>query len=169
MPVNVRLRRAWLWWSSYLLGACLFVILGLEALLRIAFADPDYYWHNRFLFVSPNAFSNHDDSFWTYRPDVTIREVGIYGAAALFSTKPRMLVEYDCRMRSNNLGLLQADDIQRGAVATVVMGDSFAVGQAGCPWFDRLQQRRPSDRLVNAALPGIGFWPLGAAAGVFAR
>ena len=146
-----------MWWSSYLLGTSLFVILGLEALFRIAYADPDYYWHNRFLFVSPNAYRNHSDSFWTYRPDVTVREVGIYGVAAPFSTKLKMLVEYDCRMRSNNLGLLQADNIQRGSRATVVLGDSFAAGQAGCPWFDRLQERRKSDRLINAALPGTGF------------
>jgi hypothetical protein len=157
MRVKVQLRRGLMWWSSYLLATCLFVILGLEALLRIAYADPDHYWHNRFLFISPNAYRNFDDNFWTYRPDVTIREVGIYGVAALFSTKPKILVEYDCRMRSNNLGLLQADNIQRGTVATVVMGDSFAAGQGGCPWFDRLQARRKSDRLINAALPGTGF------------
>src|SRR5215204_5670011 len=113
MKVKAHLGRRLMSWSSYLLGTCLFVILSLEALFRIAYADPDYSWHNRFLFVSPNAYRNHGDSFWTYRPDVTIREVGIYRAAAPFSTKPKMLVEYDCRTRSNNLGLLQADNIQR--------------------------------------------------------
>src|SRR6185436_8170322 len=34
--------------------------------------------------------------------------------------------------------------------------DSFTAGQGGCPWFDRLQSRRPHERLVNGGLLGTG-------------
>lgn len=151
-----RSRRA-LKWLLYLFGVALFVALGLEGLLRVTYADPDYYWDNRFLFIFRNAYLNREGHFWTYRPEAKIREAAVYAVRAPFTTQLRMVVEYDCGMRSNNLGLLQADNIERGASATVILGDSFTAGEGGCPWFDRLQERRKSDRLINAALPGHGF------------
>ena len=141
----------------YLVGTWFFVVLSLEFLLRFTFLDPDYYWDRRFLFVSPNAYQNRGDRFWTYRPHMNIREVAVYGMPALFTAKPKMVVEYDCFMKSNNLGLLQNDDIEAGAAVTVIVGDSFTAGQGGCPWFERLQARRKTDRLLNAGLLGTGF------------
>ena len=88
----------------YLLGTCLVVAVSVETLLRLAFADPDYYWGNRFLFISPNIYENRRDQFWTYRPHTPIREVAVYGMPALFTKQPRIFVEYDCFMKSNTLG-----------------------------------------------------------------
>jgi hypothetical protein len=141
----------------YLVGTCLFIVFSSEVLLRFIFLDPDYYWDRRFLFVSPNAYQNRGDRFWTYRPRTTIREVAVYGMPALLTAQPKIFVEYDCFMKSNNLGLLQNEDIEAGAAVTVLLGDSFTAGQGGCPWFDRLQARRKTDPLLNAGLMGTGF------------
>jgi hypothetical protein len=142
--------------SLYLVITCLFMVFSLEALLRFAFSDPDFYWDRRFLFVSPNAYQNRGDRFWTYVPHTTIREAAVYAMPSLFTAQPKIFVEYDCSMKSNNLGLLQDDDIEAGAVTTLIVGDSFTAGQGGCPWFGRLQARRKSDRLVNAGVMGTG-------------
>jgi hypothetical protein len=146
------------WWGrvTYLLCVGAFVVLACELMLRVFASDPEYYWNYRFSFVSPAAFQNRGDGLWTYRPHVAVREVAVYAVASLFSSKPRFVVESDCQMRSNNLGLLQDADIAPGTNATVIVGDSFAAGQGGCPWFDRLQSRRSSDRLVNGGLMGTG-------------
>lgn len=147
-------------WQSimlYSLGMVIFLVVGLETCLRLAFADPDYYWDYRFQFVSPHAFQNRADGIWTYRPNSIIREVAVYGMAAPFQREPRFVVEYDCQMRSNNLGLLQDDDIIPGDDVTVIVGDSFTAGQAGCPWFPRLAMRRSGERIVNAGQIGTGF------------
>lgn len=147
----------WFGRASYLLAVTAFVAIALEVLLRLVASDPDYYWDYRFQFFSPNIFQNRGDNLWTYRPHTDIREAAVYATLSALPPRPRFVVEYDCRMRSNNLGLLQDDDVAPGTAVTVVVGDSFTAGQGGCPWFDRLQARRPGDRLVNAGLMGTGF------------
>jgi hypothetical protein len=141
---------------AYGLWVTLFVSLGLELIFRIIAFDPAYYWQFRFQFVSPNSYVNRADGVWTYRPSAAVREVAIYGVPSPVSG-PKLTLEFDCRMRSNNLGLLQDEDIPLGTPQTIVIGDSFTSGQGGCPWFHKLQARHPRDQLLNAGLPGTGF------------
>jgi hypothetical protein len=143
--------------ALYVLYVVVFVVLTAEIALRGLFSDPEYYWKNRFSFVSPKVYQNHGDGLWTYRPHAAIREVAVYATAAPFPPEPRIVVEYDCHMASNNLGLLQEGDVEPGTAATVIVGDSFTAGQGGCPWFGRLQAIRKNDRLVNGGLLGTGF------------
>jgi len=146
----------------YAFGLLCFVALSLELLLRLVFSDPDYYWDFRFLYVSPNVFQNRADGVWTYRPNSVVREVAVYGLASLLPPRPRLVVEYDCLLKSNNLGMLQDRDVGTDSAWTVIIGDSFTAGQGGCPWVDRLQARRPQDHILNAGLQGSGFvqWDL---------
>jgi hypothetical protein len=147
-----------LWKAAvYVVGVVLFVLLSLELLLRLTFPDPSYYWPFRFLYISPHAFQNRTEAVWTYQPNTSIREVAVYGVPSLFRERPRMIIEYDCTMKSNNLGFLQERDIGTDEMSTVVIGDSFTEGQGGCPWVDRLQARRPDDPILNAGLMGTGF------------
>ena len=142
--------------AAYWLGVVIFVPLAVELLLRLIAVDPFYYWQYRFQFMSPNVLQNRGEGVWTYRPHSAIREVAVYGLPSGFSKQPRLTVEFDCRMRSNNLGLLGDDDVLPGTPVTLVLGDSFTTGQGGCPWFPRLQARRPQDKLLNAGLIGTG-------------
>lgn len=142
--------------TAYWLGVVLFVPLTVELLLRLIAVDPFYYWQYRFQFISPDVLENRGDGVWTYRPHSAIREAAVYGLPSGFSKEPKLTVEYDCRMRSNNLGLLGDNDIAPGTPVTLVLGDSFTSGQGGCPWFSRLQARRPQDRLLNGGLLGTG-------------
>lgn len=142
--------------TLYGLGVALFVAIGVEALFRLVASDPFYYWEYRFQYISPNSVENRAEGVWTYRPRSVIREVSVYGLPSLVSIQPTLSLEFDCPMRSNNLGLLQDDDIPPGTPVTLVLGDSFTSGQGGCPWFHKLQSRRPQDRLLNAGLLGTG-------------
>ena len=126
-------------------------------MLRATVLDPFYYWKFRFQYVSPNAYVNRAEGVWTYRPNAALREVGVYAIPSPLAREPKLTLELDCRMRSNNLGLLQDDDVLPGTPTTFVFGDSFTSGQGGCPWFHKLQARRPQDRLLNAGLLGTGF------------
>lgn len=141
---------------AYFAITTVFVLGALEILLRLVSADPDYYGKDRFFFVTPNVYEDRGEGVWTYRPHLSIREAAVYLVPSLTTLKRSYVVEYDCRMRSNNLGLLQVNDVAAGADATVIVGDSFTAGQGGCPWFDRLQARRPSEQLVNGGLLGTG-------------
>lgn len=142
---------------GYVFGLSAVVLIGLELLLRLVFPDPDYYWRYRFLFISPNAYQNLPSGIWIYQPHTAIREVGVYGMPSLLPPGPFIEIEYDCRAWSNNLGLLQDDDIQPGTSVTLIVGDSFVSGHGGCPWFGRLQARRPNERLANGGAMGTGF------------
>jgi hypothetical protein len=101
-----------LWKAAlYVVGVVLFVLLSLELLLRLTFPDPSYYWPFRFWYISPHAFQKQTEAVWTYQPNMSIREVAVYGVPSLFRERPRMIIEYDCMMKSNNLGFLQERDI----------------------------------------------------------
>jgi hypothetical protein len=142
--------------TAYGLGFALLMAIGLELMFRAVAFDPFYYWEYRFQYISPNSLENRSEGVWTYRPNTAIREVSVYGLPQLISTQPTLAIEFDCPMRSNNLGLLQDNDIAPGTPVTLVLGDSFTSGQGGCPWFHKLQARRPQDRLLNAGLFGTG-------------
>lgn len=142
--------------TAYGLGVALVVAAGVELMFRTVASDPFYYWDYRFQYISPNSLQNRGEGVWTYRPNTEIREVSVYGLPQLASTQPMVTIEFDCAMRSNNLGLLQGDDIVPGTPVTLVLGDSFTSGQGGCPWFHKLQARRPQEKLLNAGLLGTG-------------
>ena len=145
-------------WIRYLVTMAVIVIGMSEILLRLIFSDPDTYFHKRFLFVSPRIFQNHPGGFWTYRPNVRVRDTGIFAMTRLLPW-PGLdyRIEYDCRMRSNNLGLLQKQDVKPGGAVTLLLGDSFTAGIGGCPWFGRLQAKRKNELILNGGLPGTGF------------
>src|SRR5690348_2672585 len=155
-PTNPRVSKV-LALPLYVVITCAMVVCSLEVLLRLVFSEPDMYWPYRFLFVSPNVYQNRDNQFWTYRPHMMIREAAVYAIPRPLQAQPKVIVEYDCYMKSNNLGLLQNDDIEPGSTVTMVIGDSFTAGQGGCPWFHRLQVRRETDHLLNGGAMGTGF------------
>jgi hypothetical protein len=141
----------------YISGLLLFTVACFEFMLRFLYADPSYYIGYRFMFLSPGAYQNRTSEVWTYLPNANIRDVQVYGMLSLFRLGPRFNVEYDCRMRSNNLGFIQDRNVEPEGDWTLILGESFTTGEGGCPWFERLQARRPEDLLINAGLPATGF------------
>jgi hypothetical protein len=142
--------------ATYATAVFLFGVVALELSLRLVSSDPDFYFDNRFLFSSPDAVQNRAGGVWTYQPGKTLREAVVYFVPSLFPPEPRFVVEADCLLKTNNLGLLQERDVGTDRAWTVVLGDSFTAGQGGCPWFDRLQARWPGDNILNAGLGGTG-------------
>lgn len=141
----------------YISGLLLFTTVCFELILRFLYADPAYYFDYRFSFLSQDAYQNRTSEIWTYLPNADLREVEVYGILSLFRLGPRFNVEYDCRMKSNNLGFIQDRDVEPKGDWTLILGGSFSTGEGGCPWFERLQARRPKDLLINAGLTATGF------------
>src|SRR5437868_1984954 len=110
--------------TAHGLGITLVDAIGVELMFRLAASDPFYYWDYRFQYISPDSVENRAEGVWTYRPNASIREVSVYGLPSLVSSEPKLTIEFDCPMRSNNLGLLQDDDIAPGTRVTLVLGDS---------------------------------------------
>jgi hypothetical protein len=126
-------------------------------ILRLSFGDANYYWEDQYLYSSPNAFINRSDGVWTYAPDTQIRQIGVYGFAGYrFIPAAAFRIEYDCLYETNNLGLVQRRDFSPGEHVTLVLGDSFTVGQGGCPWFYNLEEKLKEKKVVNGGLQATG-------------
>ena len=100
---------------AYRLFVTLFVVVGAELVLRVIAPDPFYYWKFRFQFVSPERLCQSRrrplDVPAQYR---AARSRRLRHAFAAVRASQNLSVEFDCRMRSNNLGLLQDDDVLPG-------------------------------------------------------
>jgi hypothetical protein len=103
----------------------------------------------RVMYFSANALANRP-GYYNFTPNMTHREVAYYP-----DSSGKMTVEYDCRYSADDLGFVS------NAVAYVdsevlLLGDSFAQGQGGCPWMPKLPAsvRRS---LYSAAVFGTSF------------
>ena len=98
-----------------------------------------------------SAFQNLDTIF-TYKPNAVIH------AEAFYDIKNTLLKEYDYQFKTNNLGLVQGQDVDLNKESLLLLGDSFTEGQGASPWFERLVQTRKNGlQLINGGLLGTGF------------
>ena len=141
--------------TAYGLGFALLMVIGLELMFRAVAFDPFYYWEYRFQYISPNSLENRSEGVWTYRPNTAIREVSVYGLPQLTSTQPTLAIEFDCPMRSNNLGLLQDNDIAPGTPVTLVLATVLPRVRAVAPGFPgcRRSGRRTACSMRDCSAP----------------
>jgi hypothetical protein len=103
------------------------------------------------------VFENRKNYF-VYEKNSKVRSVTFY------SVNGEWRKEYDYHFSTNNLGLVQATDIDVSKSHTLLLGDSFLEGQGSSPWFDRLTTLRNLDnqQLINGGILGTGFqsWKL---------
>lgn len=98
-----------------------------------------------------SAFQNLDTIF-TYKPNAVIH------AEAFYDIKNTLLKEYDYQFKTNNLGLVQGQDVDLNKDSLLLLGDSFTEGQGASPWFERLIQAKQNGlQLINGGLLGTGF------------
>ena len=98
-----------------------------------------------------SAFQNLDTIF-TYKPNAIIH------AKAFYDINNTLLKEYDYQFKTNNLGLVQAQDIDLNKESLLLLGDSFTEGQGASPWFERLVHTKQNGlQLINGGLLGTGF------------
>src|SRR5579864_1333686 len=93
------------------------------------------------------------DYIFTFTPN---NEIRVFTA---FFSKNDFTVEYDYRLRTNNLGLVEDTDVVPGRDSLLLLGDSFTEGLGAEPWFRLVSPE--VDKLgyqpVNGGLRGAGF------------
>jgi len=143
--------------SFYLLKSIL-LVLGISILLLelvgLLIPSNHYYWHNRQLFASQNAFRPiGENGLWTYQPNSQIQT-----AATYFLTKQHGWLEYRCNLQTNSLGLTQTNYTDQKQVDFLVLGDSFTEGLGGCPWLtkENLAKEKVRATVINGGLQGGG-------------
>lgn len=114
--------------------------------------DNKYFWLNRSLFISQDAFrSIGDDGLWTYRPEMTIDTAATYHLSRF-----EHWLEYRCRFETNALGLIRTNAQTSGEVDFLVLGDSFTEGHGGCPWLTEETLKNTPYTVMNGGLQSNG-------------
>ena len=79
--------------------------------------------------------------------------------AAYYDGNDGLINEFEYEFHTNNLGLVQKDDVEAGTPSALILGDSFTEGQGAEPWFEQVapffQERNLQP--INGGLMGTGF------------
>ena len=144
---------------KYLFLNFIFIIILLE-IAGIFIFDNNYYWDQRYFYLSEHAIVNQEinipglglKQFWAYAPNDKIRTMAAY------ATFIGSWIEYDCEFSTNRFGLIDTKaDLTN--LDYVVLGDSFTEGQGGCPWltYESISNSKINNiNLINSGLQGTG-------------
>lgn len=104
------------------------------------------------LFEATPNFKNENEIF-KYHSNSEFRSATFY----VNPDQNKAVKEYDLVMKTNNLGLIQLNDIKPGALVDAFIGDSFTEGQGATPWFYQLEKERNElTQVINAGIIGTG-------------
>lgn len=143
------------------IGAALLVdfviaIVIVEVILRlIGYYTPSPYPHGPIAFLkgAQTVIESHGPAF-TYVPHMHGRSEHVFASDTDFK------VAFDYSFPTNNLGLVQDNDIFPGRKSVLVLGDSFAEGVGSPPWFTTLAATidKSGYQPINGGLRGTGFY-----------
>lgn len=144
--------------KSFRLLKSTLLVLGISILLLelvgLLIPSNHYYWNNRQLFASQDAFRPiGENGLWTYQPNSQIQTASTY-----FLTKQHGWLEYRCNLQTNSLGLTQTNYTGQKQADFLVLGDSFTEGLGGCPWLtkENLEKEKVNGTVINGGLQGGG-------------
>jgi hypothetical protein len=132
----------------------LMLILTLVAIEAVGLVNGNngYFWFARQLYLTAKATRLiGSEGLWTYAPNSEIVFAATYRLSAIEGW-----VEYLCRFRTNNFGLIDTnyDEDRHQIVDYLVLGDSFLEGHGGCPWLTRKSLPEGFPIVVNGGLQG---------------
>jgi hypothetical protein len=105
-----------------------------------------------FLKGEQTIFQSHGSAF-TYLPHMLARSEHVYYSDSDFK------VAFDYTFSTNNLGLVQDNDVFPGGKSVLVLGDSYTEGVGSPPWFTTLapEIEKFGYQPINGGLRGTGF------------
>jgi len=125
--------------------------LGIRQVLGHPFETSGVYKRVMLFEAVPN-FKNEGNIF-KYYPNTEFRSVTWY----VNPDKKTAVKEYDVTIKTNNLGLVQLNDIPNNTIVDLFIGDSFTEGHGASPWFYNLESERVDQiKAVNAGIVGTG-------------
>lgn len=130
-----------------------FITIVLLEIIGLFIRPNSYFWDSRQTFISNNSLRKIDNSgLWTYKPNSQVTS-----AATYFLSLNNGWLEYLCKFKTNQFGLIDTNYSNQKEIDFLVLGDSFLEGQGGCPWLtrDRLEKER-FPIVINGGLQGTG-------------
>lgn len=131
-------------------------LFAVECTYKIFFMDKSFYkWGDRYMLFGQDGggtvFKNVGEIF-TYNPNATIK------SSTYYNIKNEWVMEYEYLIHTNNLGLVQSNDVRGDVSSILLLGDSYTEGQGSAPWFEILNKKLKSDgqQYVNGGLLATG-------------
>jgi len=115
-----------------------------------------YNFENRFMLYSSDKSSEvfvNKKNFVQYIPNQKIHNKGYY------FVNNRWIKEYDYFFKTNNLGLVQNNNVKKNIPSILFLGDSFLEGQGSEPWFNSFENTYSykNYQLINGGFLATGF------------
>lgn len=106
-------------------------IFVVECTYKMFFMDKTFYkWGDRYMLFGQEGggtvFRNTGEIF-TYHPNATIK------SSTYYNIKNEWILEYEYLFRTNNLGLVQSNDVRGDVPSILLLGDSYTEGQGSAP------------------------------------
>tara|TARA_Y100000389_G_scaffold16535_1_gene14591 strand:- start:391 stop:1458 length:1068 start_codon:yes stop_codon:yes gene_type:complete len=111
----------------------------------------DHNYKNRYMLFDEGKNFRNIKNFFTYHPNMSIASRNYYYEDGKF------LKEYSYNIYTNNLGLVQKNDINKKEPSILFLGDSFTEGQGSKSWVDKFNGYYNKYQIINGGLLGTGF------------
>ena len=115
------------------------------------FPKNDYNYKNRYLIYSEGEIFRNINNFFTYEPNKEIIASNYYFKNDEFNKV------YEYKIFTNNLGLVQKNDINNISQSILFLGDSFTEGQGAPSWINKFNGKYKDYQIINGGFLGTGF------------
>jgi hypothetical protein len=130
----------------------LVTLLAIEVIGNLFFLNNNYFWNHRYLFITKGAYRHIDSGLFTYQPNMEVDSVAVYG----LPSSDYFWLEYKCKFKTNEIGLISTGEPKSGKPTILVLGDSFTEGHGGCPWLTQVRKPQFKANYINGGLQGTG-------------
>lgn len=138
-----------------LLFSVLLSLIFLEIVFRLTIGNPYEVSHasRKVTFYEAPNYRNVED-FVLFHPNENIKVVSLF----IEGDGDDMIAKqvYSHEITTNNLGLVQKEDIKKGERIHLVLGDSFTEGEGTTAWFYDLEAKHGDLKLVNGGIKSTG-------------
>jgi len=126
-------------------------LIFVEILSRLIITPTKYSQNNNryMLFVENKIFKNYKN-FFLYYPNREIINKTYY-----FKNK-KFLKEYEYKIKTNNFGLVQTNNLDVKKDSILFLGDSFTEGQGWYSWIDKFNGSYKNFQTINGGFLGTG-------------
>ena len=129
-----------------------FSLLFIEIFCTVfLFKKDNYDYKKRYLIFNEGKVFRNIENFFTYHPNKKIKTANYYYSEGKFTEV------YNYEIHTNNMGLVQKNDISEGISSILFLGDSFTEGQGSESWIDYFEGNYKDYQIINGGLLGTGF------------
>ena len=141
-----------IWKSNFILVilSILIALFFIEIYFSLTISKPykhEYFFKRYYLYQQGKVFENINN-FFKFYPNKSIRQ------DAYYFDKDKFIKEFSYTIKTNNIGLVQSNDIKANTPSILFLGDSLTEGLGATSWTDRFGSEINGLQIINAGIRG---------------